>query len=127
MKYLVGFITVHILAGMQVGYVLACMNQLDDTMQAKFAWPKNLVTTYRAVTGSCGIFGLAIGALAAGRLMAIGRKPTMLIASVIGIFGVLIEMIENFPAIIIGRIIYGFSSGIYSVCVGRYIEETVPH
>lgn len=74
------------------------------------------------------MFGLAIGAFVAGRLMAIvGRKQTMIIGSLIGIVGVSIEMISNYWCIIVGRIIYGLSAGIYSVCVGRYIEETVPH
>ncbi len=51
----------------------------------------------------------------------------MIISTLIGIFGVGLELIESIPCIVTGRIIYGAAGGVYSVCVGRYVEETAPH
>lgn len=50
----------------------------------------------------------------------------MLIATAIGVSGILIEMIDNYWVIMSGRLIYGYACGLYSPCIGRYIEETVP-
>jgi MFS family permease len=58
--------------------------------------------------------------------MKIGRKNTLLISTLIGIVGVCLEQIMTVPTIVIGRTIYGLGTGIYSVCVGRYVEETAP-
>jgi len=51
----------------------------------------------------------------------------MILSTIVGIIGVCIEQIENAWAIILGRVVYGMAAGVYSVCVGRYVEETAPH
>ena len=79
-----------------------------------------------ALITAVAIVGLAVGSLTSSLLMTKGRKQCMLIATAIGIVGVLIELIDNFWVICFGRLIYGFSCGIYAPCIGRYIEEMVP-
>lgn len=81
----------------------------------------------QALFGSSGIFGLAMGSISAGSMIKNGRKNTLLISSLIGLVGVGIEQIPNISTIVVGRTIYGFAIGIYSVAVSRFIEETVPH
>ena len=116
-----------IFAGMQIGYTLSCMNSLEEVFEAKFNIPIEQRTLYTSLFGSSGILGLAVGSQCASYIMKYGRKNTMIISTLIGIFGVSLEMIENIPTIITGRIIYGAAAGVYSVCVGRYVEETAPH
>ena len=72
------------------------------------------------------ILGLTMGATSAGKIIAIGRRRTLLMCCLIGIFGVSITLVENFYMMIIGRTIYGFACGIQTVATPRYIEEYVP-
>lgn len=44
----------------------------------------------------------------------------------VGIVGSGISMVQNIPCLLIGRILFGFTCGLQSVCIPRYIEETVP-
>lgn len=50
----------------------------------------------------------------------------MILSAFIGIIGTGITIYENFWAIIIGRLIYGFSVGIIAIAMPRLMEETVP-
>ena len=47
-------------------------------------------------------------------------------SAVIGIVGTAITIYQNFWAILIGRLIYGFSVGIIAIAMPRVMEETVP-
>jgi hypothetical protein len=48
------------------------------------------------------------------------------VSSGIGIFGCGLTLIEKIYAILIGRVIWGYSLGVLSVTISRYIEETTP-
>ena len=50
----------------------------------------------------------------------------MILSAFIGIVGTGITIYENFWAILIGRLIYGFSVGIIAIAMPRLMEETVP-
>ena len=50
----------------------------------------------------------------------------MVLSALIGIVGTAITIYENFWAILIGRLIYGFSVGIIAIAMPRLMEETVP-
>ena len=47
-------------------------------------------------------------------------------AAYIGIIGTAITIWENYAAIIVGRLLYGFSVGIIAIAIPRIMEETVP-
>ena len=72
------------------------------------------------------IFGMTIGATSAGKLIAIGRRNTLLLCCLIASIGIGITLIPNFNAMIIGRTIWGFANGIQTVVTPRYIEEYIP-
>eukprot|EP00347_Sterkiella_histriomuscorum_P020023 403339395 len=116
-----------IFAGMQMGYIVACMNGLEELFEAKFDIGVNTRDLWQSLFGSSGVFGLAVGSMSSGFIMKNGRKKTLIISSLIGIAGVAMQQIPTMATIIVGRVIYGIATGIYSVAVGRYIEETVPH
>eukprot|EP00347_Sterkiella_histriomuscorum_P017146 403350492 len=109
-----------------IGYVISCTNQLTITFNAKFDFVNENQALYQGLIGSSGIFGMTMGALIGGRLMQNGRKNLFVATSIIGIVGCIISMFENIPCILIGRAIFGFACGVQSVCIPRYIEETVP-
>jgi len=120
------FMFIQVISGLQIGYAMTCLNRMDTFLKIKYDWPKNLVSTYTSLLTASAIIGLAFGGFTSGRLMTKGRKQCMLIATVVGVVGVGIEMIDNMWAIFIGRLIYGYACGLYSPCIGRYIEEVVP-
>jgi SP family facilitated glucose transporter-like MFS transporter 1 len=105
---------------------MMCINRLSVIFSLKFKWEKQYQAINLAILTASGIVGLAIGGFTSGALMTKGRKQCMLIATAVGVTGIMIEMVDSYPVILVGRVIYGFSCGLYSPCIGRYIEETVP-
>ena len=69
---------------------------------------------------------MTIGAVCGGRLMKLGRRFGVLVAIPIGLSGITITMWRNFPCLMIGRFIFGFSTGLFSAICPRYIEEVIP-
>jgi len=67
-----------------------------------------------------------ISAALSGSLVKYGRRKALILSAVIGIVGSGITIIQNFWAIIIGRLFYGFSVGIIAIAMPRLMEETVP-
>jgi len=47
--------------------------------------------------------------------------------NLISIIGCVVKCIENLYAICLGRFIFGFAIGVYSVAVPRILEETIPN
>ena len=67
-----------------------------------------------------------MGSISGGKIISYGRKFAIILSSIIGILGVTFTIFENITLILIGRLVYGYATGIQSVLVPRYIEETVP-
>lgn len=70
--------------------------------------------------------GASIGALTAGRIAAYGRWKGIMISNAILLVGVGINCIPSFYALVIGRIIYGYSAGLFSFLTPKYISEVSP-
>jgi MFS family permease len=58
--------------------------------------------------------------------MKIGRRNAFILATIVAMLGTLIQMINKFTPLIVGRTIYGLGCGILSIIGPRFIEETVP-
>ena len=59
--------------------------------------------------------------------MKIGRRRSMFISLLIGITGNLLTInLKSFVMVNIGRFLYGYSSGIFTSVVPRYMGETLP-
>ena len=69
---------------------------------------------------------MMIGSALSGLAIKKGRRLILIIASIIGIIGVSITIIECFYLIILGRLIYGLSCGLIAVAMPRYMEEVLP-
>ena len=76
--------------------------------------------------GTTLVLGMTLGAVTGGKLMKIGRRRAQFINIFVGLAGAGITMEFNLTTILIGRFLFGFSSGLFSSTVPRYIEETVP-
>lgn len=71
-------------------------------------------------------FGAAFGSFGAGPLSKYGRWNTLVYTNVGVVIGCGLTLIQNVPAICIGRLIWGFTAGAYSVFVPKFINETAP-
>ena len=69
---------------------------------------------------------MTIGAVSGGQLMKIGRRKAVLIACSFGIIGNVITNFLSFYNLIIGRLLFGFSVGLFSSMCPRFQEETYP-
>ena len=112
---------------MLIGYGLGYSNQVTSCFNVKFNWTSpHDKSLYEGIIGSAITLGMTAGALSGGQIMKHGRRRANLIASLIGMVGVCISLFQNFYAIVFGRVIFGFSIGIFSSICPRVIEETVP-
>ncbi|CDW74001.1 sugar transporter family protein [Stylonychia lemnae] len=109
-----------------IGYIISCTNQTTTTFNVKFDFVNENQALYQGLIGSSGVLGMTIGAISGGKIMQGGRKWAFQFSSIIGVIGSGISLIENIPAILIGRTLFGFACGVQSVCIPRFIEETVP-
>jgi len=73
------------------------------------------------------MLGMAVGAISGGKMMAIGRRISVMLIDIVGLFGISITMYFNYYAILTGRFFFGVSIGLISAIVPRYIEDTVPY
>ena len=99
---------------------------MNPAMDAKFGWEGSKATINESVVGSSATVTLMIAAALTGRWIKDGRRKWLIISAYIGMLGTGITMIQNYPAIIIGRLLYGFAVGIIAIAMPRYMEETVP-
>ena len=73
------------------------------------------------------ILGTAIGAVSGGVLMKIGRRRSMFICLAIGLAGNSLTIdIDSFWLIMVGRLLFGASAGLYSSIVPKMMAETIP-
>ena len=110
--------------GFQLGYVFCYTNQINPALQAKFNWMRPGLM--ESIVGSSATLTLMVGSYFAGILMKRGRRRVLILAAIIGSIGAGITIIQRFYAIIVGRLIYGFSCGLIAITMPRVMEETIP-
>lgn len=76
--------------------------------------------------GSSAVLGATIGSFSAGKIIAIGRRKSIIIFNLIAMIAVFGTLVLNFYTICFGRLVLGFSGGVFSVALARMIDETVP-
>ena len=69
---------------------------------------------------------MMIAASMGGKIISIGRLKVLDIAAMVGIVGVSLTLFLNIYAILAGRILYGFATGLIAVSWPRYMEECLP-
>ena len=69
---------------------------------------------------------MTIGSFGGGILMSHGRRRTIILSLLIGLLGNIVTYYFNFYVIMIGRFLFGISTGIFSSTIIRFINETVP-
>jgi len=75
---------------------------------------------------SAAIFGVVTGSLVGGRFIQGGRRNALIIFNFLGAIAVTFTMFLSLPMIIIGRYLFGFCCGVFSVAGPKMLDETVP-
>ncbi len=121
-----GFVLVMCCSGVQIGHLIACINQLSSTFAAKYpAFKENEGVSLSFLTGM-GIFGSLIGSLIAYKVQDYGRVKVLVGATVLSLLGTILSLITGMGSLYIGRFFYGIGCGILSVCAPLFMEETLP-
>ena len=85
---------------------------MTDTLNEKYGWiTEEEKALHQSLIGTSIVVGMAIGAFTGGKIIPYGRRLAMILANSVGIIGVSLTMIENFYALLLGRVIWGFSAG----------------
>ena len=91
----------------------------------QFDWGDNK-SLYVALVSAVGPFGSMLGSLFAGKIAEIGRWRTLMLFNGVLAIGCAITLIKDMLALIIGRLLYGVSAGVFSVLVPLFVNETAP-
>ena len=103
------------------------MNVCTPLLIQKYNWDtpakenlnESLINTIPAIGTIC---GSAFGSI----IMQRGRAKAFILALLVGIFGGVFTLIENYPLFLASKFVVGASVGMQGPIVARYIEEYVP-
>ena len=97
-----------------------------NAIGATLGWGDNQ-NLFGALFSAFNLIGSAIGGLLAGFLAnKIGRKNSLIVNSIFGLFGTGVSMIPNTITFGIGRLMLGVVSGVYLHLCPLYFSETIP-
>jgi MFS family permease len=112
------------------GYGVGMFNNFTEIVFLQYENKKaNVISnmsTFDSLVTTAFPVGAAFGSFTGGMIAALGRRNGLLITNLIVCVGTGITMIFSFYALIIGRIIFGFGCGVYTVIVPLFISETSP-
>lgn len=99
---------------------------MQDDFAVIFGWNDDEASAYSSLITSICSMGSAIGAIGIGSFTKFGKKNCIFYCNFMVFLGAGLTLIENIPAIIIGRFIFGLASGTFSVLVPGFINELCP-
>lgn len=105
---------------------MASYNFLTNLIPAHLEVDGSDKTLYNALISTAVPLGAAAGALGGSKIASIGRRPACLILNVIIGVGIGVSLIESLWSILLGRLIYGFGAGTFSVITPMFIAEVTP-
>jgi facilitated trehalose transporter len=111
---------------MQTGFAISGNNQTAPVIKAKFGWDEKEATLFNTIISSAAIFGVVSGSLVGGKFIQKGRRLCIIIFNVFAAISITLTMFLNLPMIIIGRYLFGFCCGVFSVAGPKMLDETVP-
>ena len=102
--------------------------QASFIFEAKFQWDQDQAFAFNSALTLIGVIGLAIGSLTGGRVCALfGLRKSLICSTLINIVANIIKVSYlSYPGLFIGRMLFGFGTGVLSFCLGKCINEPVP-
>eukprot|EP00380_Ascogregarina_taiwanensis_P015100 284817390_4 len=116
------------------GYQVAVLNTSLSFFTLHFQACGDSLTTncpaavsYESYANSVVFLGAAVGSLAAGQLVSVGRRVSMLVCHMISILAALIGFFATgYPMFIAGRLVAGLCVGLITVATPTFISEICP-
>ena len=124
--YVYAIVLYTVLGALFFGYVMSAFNPIRDFVVAHgYSTPVQTITT-NLITALVPL-GAGAGALSAGKISSkIGRRRTMMIIDIIAIVGTAITILPSQYALLVGRLVQGYSAGANSSVVPLVINELSP-
>ena len=112
----------------QQGFVLAEHNQAAYIFTAKFEWEEKQAVMMNTFLSSIGILGLALGSVYGGVFCAkLGLRRTLLLGQIINLCANILKVsVLNYYTFLVGKFIFGLSSGALGFALGKCLNETIP-
>lgn len=124
--FLLSFIMVIGLGAVNFGYSIGVFNSMQKDMMGVLDIKEDDRDFWISMITTLSSLGAAIGSLTCGPLMAIGKKNCIHIANGVVILGATLTLIKIPVVIVVGRFLYGFAAGAFSVFVPSFINEITP-
>ena len=109
-----------------MGFAISGNNQTANVIAAKFDWTEEETRFFNSLINACSILGMSFGSFFGGIVIQMGRRRTILLFNILSIISLCTSLILNLPAIVIGKFLFGFSSGVINVAGPKMLDETVP-
>ena len=112
---------------MQFGIGMSSWSPTQPAFEVFFGWTDSETTLYGDGLQSVCILGAAVGALSCSKLLPIGKLKLIFYLNMVLAVGVAISLIGTYYWLMcIGRFIWGFSFGAFSVVSAKMVNEIVP-
>ena len=111
----------------QFGLGTTSWSNLEPAFAIMFGWTVEETEFWGDVSTSSSILGAMIGALLMSKVVDKFGKYRLLIGNnCLLILSILVCMTGNIYAIVVGRCIWGFCFGVFSVVCSKYVNEICP-
>lgn len=114
------------MGNLQTGFAISGNNQTAPVIQQKFGWTDDEAVLYNTIISSSAIFGVVTGSLSGGKFITKGRRICLIIFNFFAAIATGMTMFLNYETICIGRFLFGFCCGVFSVAGPKMLDETVP-
>ena len=116
-------------SSIELGATFSASNAAWKDLEARFDLydvnPKVLFSP-KTLVSAASILGAAVGSIIGGQIIGNGRRRPIIIFNVFIIIGSLMAVVDNFKVICLGRLVFGFATGVLLSAAPKVIEETVP-
>ena len=110
-----------------MGGALSATNAAWPDLQTHFNLENsNGILAPKTIVSAASILGTAIGSIVGGSIIVNSRRKPILFFNFIIILGCFLAIYDNFTVICIGRLVFGFATGVLLAAAPKIIEETVP-
>jgi len=111
----------------QFGLGMSSWSNTQDAFTNYYGWSDPDATKWGDILQSVCIGGAAVGALSCSKLLSMGKLRLLFVLNLVLCTGVALAMISKYLwLIMIGRFIWGYGFGAFSVCCAKMVNEILP-